>query len=132
MRPVLLMRDAIFFDSCSRSSTIRSELFYSGLNEVGREIKGWTGVKLIDLVGNWNAILDPKIDKVGRGARGLDRCGTSLIDFMARHNLVNRFGLDHPGREMWTWIDTSLFVCVRSYWDRVLVRRADSDCFLFH
>ena len=27
-------------------------------------------------------------------------------NFMACHNLVKRFHLDHPGREMWTWLDS--------------------------
>ena len=46
-----------------------------------------------------NAILDPKIDRVGRGAKGTERRESSLIDFMARHDLVDRFCLDHLGRE---------------------------------
>ena len=46
---------------------------------------------------------------------------------MAHHDLVDRFRLDHPGREMWTWLDSSPSVRARSYLDRVLVRRANSD-----
>ena len=49
-------------------------------------------------------ILDPKIDKVGQGASRLGRCENSLVDFMVRHDLVDRFRLDHPGLEMWTWL----------------------------
>ena len=52
------------------------------------------------LMGDWNAILDPKIDKVGRGACRLGRCKSSLAGLMTRHDLVDRFRLDHPGREM--------------------------------
>ena len=51
-------------------------------------------------MGDWNAILDPKIDKVGRGASWLGRCENSLVSLMTRHDLVDRFRLDHPGREM--------------------------------
>ena len=76
--------------------------------------------KRIILVGDWNAILDPNIDRVGRGARGSERCESSLLDFMARHKLVDRFRLDHPGREMWTWLDSSPSVRARYYLDRVL------------
>ena len=72
-------------------------------------------------MGDWNAILDPKIDRVGRGVRESGRCESSLIDMMARHDLLNRFRLDHPGREMWTRPDSSPSVHVRSYLDRVLV-----------
>ena len=78
-------------------------------------------------MGDWNAIFDPKIDRFERGARGSGRRESSLIDFMACQDLVNRFRLDHPGREMWTWLDSSPSVCARSYLDRMLVRRADTD-----
>ena len=49
------------------------------------------------LMGDWNAILDPKIDKVGRGATRLGRCESSLVGLMTRHDLVDRFRLDPPG-----------------------------------
>ena len=68
--------------------------------------------KRLVLVDNWNTILDPKIDWVG--VRGSGRCESSLIDFMARHDLVYRFRLDHPGREMWTWLDRSPSVWSKS------------------
>ena len=47
--------------------------------------------KRLVLMGDWNAILDPKIDKVGRGASGLGRCECSLVGLMTCHDLVNRF-----------------------------------------
>ena len=86
-------------------------------------------------MGNWNAILDPKIDKVGQGARKLGRCESCLVDLMTRHDLVDRFGPEHTEREMWTWLDSSPSAKVGSYLDRVLVRRADIDfvsCPTFH
>ena len=91
--------------------------------------------KRLVLMGDWNVILDPKIDKVGRGARRAGRCDSSLVGFVTRHSLVDRFRLDHPGREMWTWLDSSPSAKVGSYLDRVLVRRADTDfvsCPTFH
>ena len=54
---------------------------------------------------------------------------------MAHHDLVDRFHRDPPEREIWTWPDSSPSVCARSYLDRVLVRRADTDfvtCPMFH
>ena len=51
--------------------------------------------KRIILLDDWNAILDPEIDKAGRGASGLDRCESSLIDLMAQHDLVDKFRMDH-------------------------------------
>ena len=91
--------------------------------------------KWLVLMGDWNAILDPKIDKVGRGARGLGRCESSLVSLVTCHDLVDRFRLDHPGLEMWTWLDSSPSAKVGSYLDRVLVRRAYIDfvsCPTFH
>ena len=52
------------------------------------------------LMGDWNAILDPKLDRGRRGARGSDRCESSLVDLLAEHDLVDKFRLDHQGREM--------------------------------
>ena len=74
----------------------------------------------IVFVVDWNAILDRKIDRVGRGVRGSGRYESSLINLMARHDLVDRFCLNHPRREMWTWLDSSPSVHARSYLDRVL------------
>ena len=54
---------------------------------------------------------------------------------LSAHDLVDRFRLDHPGREMWTWLDSSPSAKVGSYSDRVLVKRADIDfvsCPTFH
>ena len=42
------------------------------------------------LVGDWNTILDHKIDKGGRGASGSVRCDSSLIDLLAELDLVDR------------------------------------------
>ena len=91
--------------------------------------------KRLVVMGDWNAILDTNIDKVRQGASRLGRCESSFVGLMACHDLVDRFRLDHPGREMWTWIDSSPSAKAGSYLDRVLVRRADSDfvsCPTFH
>ena len=91
--------------------------------------------KRLVLMGDWNAILDPKIDKVGQGANRLGRCESSLVGFVTRHGLVDKFRLDHQGREKWTWLDRSPSAKVGSYLDRVLTRRADIDfvsCPTFH
>ena len=91
--------------------------------------------KRLVLMGDWHAILDPKIDEVGWGVRRAGKCESSLAGLMTRHDLIDRFRLDHPGREMWTWLDSSPSAKVGSYLDRVLVRRADIDfvsCPTFH
>ena len=70
------------------------------------------------LEGDWNVILNPKIDKGGWGANGSGRCESSLIDLMAKFDLIDRFHLDHLGREMWTWLG--------DFWERLgnLIQRA--------
>ena len=63
--------------------------------------------KRLVLLGDWNAILDPQRIKAGQGASRLGRCESSPVGLMTRHDLVDRFRLDHPGREMWTSLDSS-------------------------
>ena len=87
------------------------------------------------LVGDWNAILDPNINRAGRGASGSGRCESSLVNYLAEVDLIDRYRLDHPGREMWTWLGSSSSGQIWSYLDSVLVRRANSDlvaCPTFH
>ena len=84
------------------------------------------------LVGDWNVIPDPNIDRASRGA---SRLASGLSDFLTEFDLIDRYRLDHPGRELWTWIGSLFSGQVRSYLDRVLVSRADSDqvaCPTFH
>ena len=52
---------------------------------------------------------------------------TALSILWHCHELVDRFRLDHPGKEMWTWLDSSPSAKVGFYLDRVFVRRADID-----
>ena len=76
----------------------------------------------------------PLIDRVGRRAKESRKC-ESLINLMARHDLVDRVRLDHSEKEMWTLLDSSPSFHARSYLDRMLDRRADTDfvmCLTFH
>ena len=78
--------------------------------------------KRLVLLGDWNAILDPKLDRGGRGTSGSDRCESSLIDWQAEYELVDGFRLDHPVdvvRKFAHWSDSVL--------SEQSVRRADSD-----
>ena len=60
------------------------------------------------LVGDWNAILDPNIDRAGRGASRSGRCDSSMFNFLTEFDLIDRYRLDHlGGGEMWTWIGSS-------------------------
>ena len=52
-------------------------------------------------MGDWNAIFNSNIDRVGRGASGSGRCDNSRFDFLVEFDLIDRYCLDHPGREMW-------------------------------
>ena len=65
----------------------------------------------------------------------MGRYERSLVSLIARHDLVDKFRLNHPEKEMWTWLDSSPSAKVGSYLDRVLVKRADIDfvsCPTFH
>ena len=53
------------------------------------------------LVGDWNAIYR---DRAVRGAIELVRCDSGLSDFLTEFDLIDRYCLDHPGREVWMWI----------------------------
>ena len=75
--------------------------------------------KWLVLVGDWNVILDPKIDNSGRSVNGLGRCESSLIDLLAEFDLIGRFCQDHPGWEMWTWLEDLPFGQIQSYLDNV-------------
>ena len=67
--------------------------------------------KRIVLVDDWNTIIDPKIDKVGKGDRGLDWCESCLIDLIGCPDLVDRFCLDtQRGRCGYGLIVRPLFV----------------------
>ena len=55
-------------------------------------------------MGDWNAIIDPNIDRAGWGARSLAGCDSGLSDFLTEFDLIDRYRLDQPGREMWTLI----------------------------
>ena len=96
-------------DVAGKSFRFRLVLVYAPNTTVGRVSFFCRLAPFLDdskrllLMGDWNAILDPKIHKVGRGASRLGRCESSLVGLMTRHGLVDRFRLDHPGWEMRTW-----------------------------
>ena len=82
-------------------------------------------------VGDWNSILDPEIDRAGKGNGGNGWSGNpddTLINFIAEHRLVDRYRHEHPKTKVWTWTNSNTEVVTnRSYLDRFLVRRADVD-----
>ena len=51
-------------------------------------------------MGGWNAILDPKIDRAGQSASGSAKRDSSLFDFLTEFDLIDRYRLDHLGREV--------------------------------
>ena len=89
--------------------------------------------KRLVLMGEWNAILDPELDRGGLGASGSYRCENSLIDLLAEHDLRQvssgspRTGDVDLARRFALWPDSVL--------SGQNVRRADSDfvtCPTFH
>ena len=73
--------------------------------------------KRIVLVGDWNTILDPKVDRVGWGARRSGRCESSLID-LVYYDLVDW--------EVDVDVARKFALCAKPIWT-VLVRRALTD-----
>ena len=65
--------------------------------------------------------------RVERVLEGRESVKAVLTNFLAEFDLIDRFYLDHPRQEMWTWIGNLLSGKVRTYLDIVLVRRADPD-----
>ena len=47
-------------------------------------------------MGDWNAILNPR--KIRPDGVLMGRIGVKAV----QHDLVDRYRLDHPGKEMWT------------------------------
>ena len=84
--------------------------------------------KRVILVGDWNAVLDPNLD------RGASSTGTNSLDaryfrdFVQRFDLVDKFRERHPNKIVWTWTGRGASAQLHSYLDRVLVKRVDLDC----
>ena len=83
--------------------------------------------KRVILVGDWNAVLDPNLD---RGATSTD---TNSLDaryfreFVQKFDLVDKFRERHPNKIVWTWTGRGASAQLYSYLDRVLVKRVDFD-----
>ena len=54
------------------------------------------------LVGDWNAILDPKIDRAVGALASREGVTEAWSNFLAEFDLIDRYCQDHPGREMWS------------------------------
>lgn len=79
------------------------------LNDQGKRVAFFSqlGPFVVDssrlvLVGDWMPILDPKIDR-RRGASGRSLRNRSLVDLIGEFGLVDRYRVNHPEGEMWTW-----------------------------
>ena len=78
-------------------------------------------------MGDWNAVLDPNLD------RGAISAGTNTLDarhfreFVERLNLVDKFRERHPNKIAWTWAGRGASAQLYSYLDRVLVRQVGLD-----
>ena len=81
--------------------------------------------KRVILVGDWNAVLNPNLN------RGAISAGTNTLDaryfreFVQRLGLVDKFRERHPNKMTWTGRGAS--AQLYSYLDRVLVKRVDLD-----
>ena len=96
-----------------------------------------TSSKRVVLAGDWNAVLDPSIDREGN--RGPNTNNLDVIpfrDLIDRVDLVDKFRNEHPNKIVWTWTNRgSSNVQHSSYIDRVLIKRVDVgflECPSFH
>ena len=83
--------------------------------------------KRVILVGDWNAVLDPNLDRgaISAGTNPLD--ARYFRDFVQRLDLVDKFRERHPNKIVWTWTGRGASAQLYSYLDRVLVKRVDLD-----
>ena len=83
--------------------------------------------KRVILVGDWNAVLHPNLDRgaISAGTNTLD--ARHFHDFVQRLDLVDKFRERHPNKIAWTWTGRGASAQLYSYLDRVLVKRVDLD-----
>ena len=83
--------------------------------------------KRVILVGDWNAVLDPNLDRgaISTGTNTLD--ARYFRDFVQRLDLVDKFRERHPNKIIWTWTGRGASAQLYSYLDRVLVKRVDLE-----
>ena len=83
-----------------------------------------TSSKRVILVGNWDAVLDPKIDRRWGGRQDTYKLDAkSFRKFVERLNFVDKFRKKHPSKVEWTWTARRTSCQFLSYLDRILVRR---------
>ena len=78
--------------------------------------------KQVILVGDWNAVLDPNLDReaISVGTNTLD--ARHFRDFVQRLDLVDKFHERYPNKIAWTWTSRGASAQLYSYLDRVLVK----------
>jgi len=87
-----------------------------------------TSSRRVVLTGDWNAVLDPRVDR-GEGSRATNNLDAKHFrDFVERFDLVDKHREEHPDKVEWTWTGRGASGRqLSSYIDRVLVRRVDVD-----
>ena len=92
-----------------------------------RRIEPYVPSKRVILVGDWNAVLDPNLDRgaITVGTNTLD--ARHFCDFVQRLDLVDKFRERHPNKIACTWTGRGASAQLYSYLDRVLVKRVDLD-----
>ena len=86
-----------------------------------------TSSRRLVLAGDWNAVLDPKIDR-GGARRDTNNLDAKLFrNFVERFDLADKFREEHPNKVEWTWTGRGASGQLSSYLDRVLVRRVNLD-----
>ena len=81
--------------------------------------------KRVILVGDWNAVLDPNLDRGASSTYTLD--ARYFHEFVERLDLVDKFRERHPNKVVWSWAGRGASAQLYSYLDRVFIRRVDLD-----
>ena len=105
-----------------------------------RRIEQFMGTsRTVILAGDWNAVLDPDLDRFGLPTRGTNRDRDAVLfrEFVDKFDLIDKFRNEKPRDLVWTWTGRrgSGPMQLSSYIDRFLVRRVDVgvlDCPSFH
>ena len=124
----LCVLDATIKDKAFRFIGVYGPNVTSELPEFFQRIEPFmTSSRRLILAGDWNAVLDPMIDRGGarRVTNNLD--ARHFRKFVERFDLADKFRELHPNQVEWTWTARGASAQLFSYLDRVLVRRVDLE-----
>ena len=76
--------------------------------------------KGVILVGDWNAVFDPNLDRGASSTSSNTLDARYFREFVERFDIVDKFREKHPNKVVWTWTGRGASAQLYSYLDRVL------------